>query len=71
MQNARVYGVYDKITWFLGDCFELLGLLDGGGGGEGEEGGAVEVLRTVVGGYGVLFGSPPWGGMYLVHACVE
>ena len=55
MQNARVYGVYEKITWFLGDCFELLGL-------EGGEG--IEVLRTVVGGYGVLFASPPWGGMY-------
>ncbi|KAK2735881.1 hypothetical protein FQN57_001087 [Myotisia sp. PD_48] len=22
--NAKVYGVEDKITWFLGDCFELL-----------------------------------------------
>lgn len=23
-RNAEVYGVSDKITWFLGDCFELL-----------------------------------------------
>lgn len=22
--NAKVYGVADKITWFEGDCFELL-----------------------------------------------
>lgn len=22
--NAKIYGVADRITWFLGDCFELL-----------------------------------------------
>jgi trimethylguanosine synthase len=22
--NAEIYGVADKITWFLGDCFEIL-----------------------------------------------
>lgn len=22
--NARIYGVEDKITWFQGDCFEIL-----------------------------------------------
>lgn len=22
--NAELYGVADKITWFVGDCFELL-----------------------------------------------
>jgi trimethylguanosine synthase len=24
-RNAEIYGVKDKITWFLGDSFELLG----------------------------------------------
>lgn len=22
--NAKIYGVQDKITWFEGDCFEIL-----------------------------------------------
>lgn len=22
--NAKIYGVEDKITWFLGDCFDIL-----------------------------------------------
>ena len=51
-RNAEIYGVQDKISWFVGDCFELLGT--------GEN--AVEGLRELVTHFGVLFGSPPWGG---------
>lgn len=51
-RNAQVYGVEDKITWFLGDCFKLLG------SGEG----SLEALRELLRGHGVIFGSPPWGG---------
>jgi trimethylguanosine synthase len=51
-RNAEIYGVLDKITWFLGDCFELLGT------GKNAVGG----LRELVAEYGVIFGSPPWGG---------
>lgn len=51
-RNAEIYGVEDKITWFLGDCFELLG--DGKG--------AVDGLRELVSEFGIIFGSPPWGG---------
>lgn len=51
-RNADIYGVKDKITWFLGDCFELLG------NGENAIGG----LRELVAEYGIIFGSPPWGG---------
>ena len=51
-RNAEIYGVRDKITWFLGDCFELLG--------PGEK--AVSGLRELVAEYGIIFGSPPWGG---------
>ena len=50
--NAEIYGVKDKITWFLGDCFDLLGT-----GGK-----AVDGLRDLIDQYGVIFGSPPWGG---------
>jgi trimethylguanosine synthase len=53
-RNAEVYGVRDQITWFLGDCFELLG--------EGEK--SMPQLRELVSGYGVIFGSPPWGGKH-------
>jgi trimethylguanosine synthase len=55
--NAQIYGVQDRITWFQGDCFGILGL-------NGEEGGgkSVEALRAVVSEYGVVFASPPWGG---------
>lgn len=51
-RNAEIYGVRDKITWFLGDCFELLG--------PGEK--AVSGLRELVAEYGIIFASPPWGG---------
>lgn len=51
-RNAEIYGVKDKITWFRGDCFELLG--------KGE--GAVSGLRELVSEFGIIFGSPPWGG---------
>jgi tRNA G37 N-methylase Trm5 len=56
MHNARVYGVHDQITWFEGDCFEILGLA----GGQNEK--AVPALRSVIEQYGVVFASPPWGG---------
>ncbi len=51
-RNAEIYGVKDRITWFLGDCFELLG------NGENAVGG----LNELVAEYGIIFGSPPWGG---------
>ncbi|KAI5291760.1 hypothetical protein KEM54_000552 [Ascosphaera aggregata] len=45
-RNAEVYGVSGKITWFLGDCFELL------------KKGQLKQL----GDWSVVFASPPWGG---------
>jgi trimethylguanosine synthase len=54
--NAEIYGVADRITFFQGDCFELLGL------DEAKQDNAVLPLQTVVGTYGVVFASPPWGG---------
>ena len=54
--NAEIYGVADQITWFHGDCFELLGC------DEVQSQNAVSALKTVVEMYGVLFASPPWGG---------
>ena len=51
-RNAEIYGVKDKISWFLGDCFKLLGT--------GEN--AVVGLRELISQFGVIFGSPPWGG---------
>ncbi len=56
MQNARIYGVHDQITWFEGDCFELLGLE------KTEPSKEVGVLEAVIEQYGVIFASPPWGG---------
>ncbi|RMZ80878.1 hypothetical protein DV737_g2751, partial [Chaetothyriales sp. CBS 132003] len=50
--NAEVYGVAHLITFFQGDCFEILG--------DGE--GKVEVLQQVLERFGVIFASPPWGG---------
>jgi len=44
------------ITWFQGDCFELLATDD-----EKSEN-AVEALSAIVGEYGIIFASPPWGG---------
>jgi trimethylguanosine synthase len=54
--NAEIYGVADQITWFEGDCFEILDVDD-----EKKEN-AVWHLRAVLETYGVLFASPPWGG---------
>ena len=54
--NAEIYGVADKITWFQGDCFEILDVDD-----EKKEN-AVWQLKTVLGMHGVIFASPPWGG---------
>lgn len=52
--NAEIYGVGDKITWFEGDCFDILGLK------QGKE--ADTPLATLVQRHGVIFASPPWGG---------
>ena len=54
--NAKVYGVFDKISWFLGDCFEIFA-------SEGSK--SVPGLRQLVEGYGMIFASPPWGGKLL------
>lgn len=52
--NAEIYGVADKITWFEGDCFAILGLKDGK---EDET-----ALAALIKRHGVIFASPPWGG---------
>jgi len=54
--NARIYGVHDQITFFHGDCFEILGL------DENKQSGKIESLAQVVSKAGIIFGSPPWGG---------
>ncbi|EXJ93199.1 hypothetical protein A1O3_01756 [Capronia epimyces CBS 606.96] len=53
--NAEIYGVADRITWFHGDCFEILGA-----SGKTEK--TVEALTAITGQFGVIFASPPWGG---------
>lgn len=45
--NAEVYGVHDKISWFEGDCFTVLNM---------------QGLKELASNYGVIFCSPPWGG---------
>lgn len=55
--NADIYGVGDKITWFEGDCFDILGLKNGT---ENDT-----PLATLVKRHGVIFASPPWGGKSL------
>jgi trimethylguanosine synthase len=54
--NAEIYGVGDKITWFEGDCFEILGLTNGK-----ED---ATPLATLIKRHGVMFASPPWGGRF-------
>ncbi|KAL6247342.1 putative diacylglycerol O-acyltransferase tgs1 [Rhinocladiella similis] len=54
--NAEIYGVSDKITWFHGDCFEILGAM------ESRTEKTVDALKAIVGQFGVIFASPPWGG---------
>ncbi|KIW99059.1 uncharacterized protein Z519_00722 [Cladophialophora bantiana CBS 173.52] len=54
--NAEIYGVADRITWFHGDCFEILGL------DESKKANTVEALKAIAANYGVIFASPPWGG---------
>ena len=54
--NAKIYGVFEKITWFHGDCFEILA-------SEGES--SVPALSQVLREYGVIFVSTPWGGKLL------
>ncbi|KEF54390.1 uncharacterized protein A1O9_09556 [Exophiala aquamarina CBS 119918] len=53
--NAEIYGVSDRITWFHGDCFEILGAVQ-------KEGVTVDALKAIAGQFGVIFASPPWGG---------
>jgi trimethylguanosine synthase len=53
--NAEIYGVSDKITWFHGDCFEILGVVQ-------KEKVTVDALKAIAGQFGVIFASPPWGG---------
>jgi hypothetical protein len=48
--------VHDKITFFHGDCFQILGL------DEDAKEKTVDGIRELVKEFGVLFGSPPWGG---------
>ncbi len=57
--NAEIYGVSDKITWFHGDCFEILGAMDG----RTEK--TVDALKAIAGQFGIIFASPPWGGTVL------
>ncbi|KAL9624464.1 MAG: hypothetical protein Q9160_001427 [Pyrenula sp. 1 TL-2023] len=45
--NAELYGVHEKITWFRGDCFEMLN---------------THGIKELAASFGVLFCSPPWGG---------
>lgn len=59
--NAEIYGVSDKITWFHGDCFEILGAM------ESRTEKTVDALKAIVGQFGVIFASPPWGGTSLGH----
>jgi tRNA/tmRNA/rRNA uracil-C5-methylase (TrmA/RlmC/RlmD family) len=54
--NAEIYGVSDKITWFHGDCFEILGAMDG----RTEQ--TVDALKAIAAKFGIIFASPPWGG---------
>lgn len=54
--NARIYGVADQITWFCGDCFEILGL------NEDTTENVVWELQLIIRMHGVIFASPPWGG---------
>ncbi|KAL9107211.1 MAG: hypothetical protein Q9227_007835 [Pyrenula ochraceoflavens] len=46
-KNAEVYNVHDRVTWFEGDCFQII---------EGLE------MKELAQKYGVIFCSPPWGG---------
>lgn len=57
--NAEIYGVSDRITWFHGDCFEILGVVQ-------KEKVTVDALKAIVGQFGVIFASPPWGGRLMV-----
>lgn len=63
--NARVYGVYDAITWILGDSFEVLALLRGIQHGEESTGDdeLASLLGDMPAASTVVFASPPWGGV--------
>lgn len=54
--NAKIYGVHNQITFFHGDCFEILGLSDG------QPGKKIDDLVAVIKKAGIIFASPPWGG---------
>ena len=59
--NAVVYEVEDRITFEKGDVFEVFGI----GVPEERKTKAQSVLSTALSKFGVVFGSPPWGGEYL------
>lgn len=65
--NAQVYGVYDAITWILGDSFEVLALLRGIQRGERSVEGGGDELSALLGDMHpsstAVFASPPWGGV--------
>lgn len=65
--NAQVYGVYEAITWILGDSFEVLALLRGIQRGERSVEGRGDELSALLGDMHpsstVVFASPPWGGV--------
>ncbi len=56
--NAEIYGVADQITWFEGDCFDILGLH------EEKTDNELWQLRVLIETQGVVFASPPWGGEF-------
>jgi trimethylguanosine synthase len=56
--NAKIYGVLEKITFFHGDCFQVLGLDESEEGKKNAVNGFSELVRE----FGVCFASPPWGG---------
>ena len=46
--NAEIYGVHTEVSWFDGDCFDMIASNRG--------------LQVLAKDYGIIFCSPPWGG---------
>jgi trimethylguanosine synthase len=61
--NAEIYGVADKITWWQGDCFDILGVNN-----DKEES---RVMAELAREHSIIFASPPWGGTYFQFLCRE
>jgi trimethylguanosine synthase len=59
--NAEIYGVADKITWWEGDCFDVLGVDT-----DNEES---RPMATLAREHSVIFASPPWGGTLFPLLC--